>query len=169
MGKAICFTSPLCATYSTFHPISIAPFPSPPPPFRLLSPPLPLYCFVCCSSSYEPEMLLWRFHKGFRFQPFSMRMEPGGGGGVWGYFKSSFLMPLSHAWTPPSPPPPLPHPSLLFFIQPFSFHSMLQLTLCCGEIWGQWMAGGRGLLINRTSILFAEILPSEKSKASVGT
>lgn len=70
-------------------------------------PPPPPFCFVCCSSSYEPEMLLWRFHKELRFQPLLRRMAlagGGGGGGVWGYFKSCFLMLLSHR--PPTHTPP---------------------------------------------------------------
>lgn len=40
-----------------------------------------LFCFVCCGSSYELQMLLWRFHKELRFQPLSRRMALGGSSG----------------------------------------------------------------------------------------
>lgn len=65
--------SPLCSTYPTFYPISLAPFLSLPALSFLPFMP-PLFCFVRRGSSYEPEMLLWRFHKQLRFQPLSRRM-----------------------------------------------------------------------------------------------
>ena len=128
MGKKY-ISSPLCATYSTFHRISTSPFPSPPPlSFLSIIRLLPFFFrFVHCSSSHEPGMLLQRSHKELRFQPLSRRMALGGvcsGGGVWGYFKSGFLMLLS-CKNPSSP-------SFFFTIQPSCLLLSLRATVVAG-------------------------------------
>ena len=131
--------SPLCTTYPTFHPLSIFPLRFfHPLPFGLLSLPSP-FLFVCRGSSYKPEMLLWRFHKELRFQPLSRRMACGG---VWGYFKSCFLIPLSPI--PHSSPFPFFHTALF---RPY-FPPLLQASL---TLWWnvRTETGGKKQLIGR--------------------
>lgn len=112
----------------------------------------PLFCFVCRGSSYEPEMLLWCFHKELRFQPLSRRMAHGGG--EWGDFKSCFLMPLSrtplHTHTHTSPLP-----------LPF-FHTVLLLHLSPAWCWRHWGP------IDRVSIVSVEMLQRDKAKPVTG-
>lgn len=109
--------------------VSCSPFPALPPLSLAFHPHPPLFCFVCCGSSYEPEMLLRCFHKELRFQPLSRRMADGGG--EWGCFRSCSLMPLSCI----PPPTPFFHTVLLHLIPG------CRRRWCCGWIRGQRMRG----------------------------
>lgn len=114
--------------------------------FCLLSVSSPFFRFARCSSSYEPGMLLRHFHKELRFQPLSRRMALGGGcsgGGVWGYFKSGFLMLLS-CKKPSSP-------SSFFPIQPSCLLLSLRATVVAGVAVG--CEGGQKQLIGRQYFL----------------
>lgn len=112
--------SPLCATYSTFHPISISPFPSPPPlSFFLLSLPPP-FALYATAHRMNPKCSYGVFTKSSDFsrsrgerRSVAVVVECGD------ISKAAFsCCYLTHTPLPlrlffPLSPPPSPHPSML--------------------------------------------------------
>lgn len=99
-------------------------------------------------------MLLWRFHKGLRFQPLLRRMGLGGAGAGGDISKAAFSC---RYLTPPTP-----HPSFFSIQDPHPFY----VTAVTGVAAGCEDREQGGKTIDRVSILSGERL--QRDKASVG-
>lgn len=148
--------SPLCATYSTFHPISICPFPSPPPLSSCLSSFPPPFALCATAHRMNPKCSYGVFTKSSDFsrsrgERRSVAVAVECGDISKAAFSCCYLT------------PPFPFP--FFSIQPSSLLSSLHATVtlwCCGRMWGQRMGGGE--TIDRASILSGEMFPCDKAK-----
>lgn len=142
MGKKSYIFSPLCTTYSTFHPISISPFPTLPPlSFCLLSLPSP---FLLCML----RLIVWTRNALMAFSQraqISAALEENGAWWRWWRWwwgVGIFQKLLSHA----AIMHPSPSPSPSFSIQPSSTLSFLHATVVTAVVVGcedrGWGGGG---------------------------